>query len=238
MARRTRIEIAGFYHIINRGVEQRTIFLEDKDRFKFMEVITESIPTYKFTLHAYALMPNHYHLLFETVYENLSLIMRQINSRYSIYFNKKYKRVGPLWQGRFKSWFVQDEAYLRSLIKYIEYNPVKAGMTQKIGEFKWASRFSLPFLTSDEGASGLNDAELKQIHEIFNAKFTQGVRAGKILPQKEKPLKDYFLGVETLSERNGCVVQAINDGYKQIEVARFLEVSAVLISKIIKQSRK
>lgn len=64
--------------------------------------------------------------------------MRQINSKYSIYFNNKYKRVGPLWQGRFKSWFVYDEFYLGILVRYIEYNPIKANITKKIGEYRWA----------------------------------------------------------------------------------------------------
>ena len=64
--------------------------------------------------------------------------MRQINSRYSSYFNKKYKRVGPLWQGRFKSWYVYDESYIKSLVKYIEFNPIKAKMVQKIGQYQWA----------------------------------------------------------------------------------------------------
>ena len=234
MARRPRIEMAGYYHIINRGVEQRTIFLDDKDHRKFLDIINESIPAYKFILHAHCLMPNHYHLLVETILENLSLVMRQINSRYSIYFNKKYNRVGPLWQGRFKSWFVLDEAYMRTLIKYIEYNPVKAGITQRIGEFKWASRLSLPFLSLSESSSGLSERELKQIDEIFNAKISYDPKLNTIQGQKDKPLNEYFIEADTISKRNWNVVRAVNDGYMQSEVAVFLGVSNVLISKIIK----
>ncbi len=70
--------------------------------------------------------------------ENLSIIMQKVNSRYSMYFNHKYKRVGPLWQGRFKSWCVYDEDYLQTLVRYIEFNPIKANITKKIGEYKWA----------------------------------------------------------------------------------------------------
>ena len=112
MPRRPRIEIPGFYHIINRGVEQRTIFQESADYEYFEELMCFYGKSYGITLHNYCLMSNHYHLLIEITQENLSKFMRQLNMNYAIYFNKKYKRVGHLWQGRFKSWYVTDEAYL------------------------------------------------------------------------------------------------------------------------------
>jgi len=77
-------------------------------------------------------MSNHYHLLIKINNENLSQIMQKVNSRYSIYFNNKYNRVGPLWQGRFKSWFVFDDNYLSTLVRYIEFNPIKANIAKKI----------------------------------------------------------------------------------------------------------
>ena len=132
MARQLRVNEIGFYHIINRGVERRNIFVDEDDHDKFIKIIDESALIYRFIMHSFCLMDNHYHFLIEITDKNLSLIMRQINSKYSIYFNNKYKRVGHLWQGRFKSWFVYNDTYLYSLIKYIELNPVKAGMTQKV----------------------------------------------------------------------------------------------------------
>jgi hypothetical protein len=84
-------------------------------------------------------MGNHYHLLIETAQENLSKFMRQLGMNYSIYFNKKYKRVGHLWQGRFKSWFVTDEAYLYTLMLYIEQNPLKANMVKALEEYPYSS---------------------------------------------------------------------------------------------------
>ncbi len=71
-----------------------------------------------------------YHLLIEIKQENLSKFVRQLNMNYAIYFNKKYKRSGHLWQGRFKSWFVTDEAYLYTLMCYIEQNPIKANIVK------------------------------------------------------------------------------------------------------------
>lgn len=84
-------------------------------------------------------MSNHYHLLIEIQQANLSKYMKQLNSNYAIYFNKKYKRSGHLWQGRFKSWYVTDEAYLYILMLYIEQNPLKANMVQKLEDYLYSS---------------------------------------------------------------------------------------------------
>ena len=131
MARKLRVEKVGFYHVLNRGVVRGNIYLCNDDFVKFLEIMQEASDEYSFQIDSFCLMTNHYHLLLETNKENLSIIMQKINSRYSIYFNKKYKRVGPLWQGRFKSWYVYDENYLSALIRYIEFNPIKANITQK-----------------------------------------------------------------------------------------------------------
>lgn len=84
MPREPRIDEVGFYHIVNRGVERRTVFFEQEDYERFLEIANESAATYKRVLHSFCLMPNHYHLLVENKEKNLSLFMRQINSKYSI----------------------------------------------------------------------------------------------------------------------------------------------------------
>ncbi|MDQ7084065.1 MAG: transposase [Sulfurovum sp.] len=139
MARRPRIEIAGYYHIVNRGVAQQAIFREPSDYEYFEELMCFTMQSYGITLHNYCLMGNHYHLLIETAQENLSKFMRQLGMNYAIYFNKKYKRVGHLWQGRFKSWFVTDEAYLYTLMLYIEQNPLKSNIVKVLEEYPYSS---------------------------------------------------------------------------------------------------
>ena len=86
-------------------------------------------------------MTNHYHLLLETKEHNLSKVMQHLNDKYSKYFNKKYKRVGPLWQGRFKSLPLYDEAQFWMVSKYIERNPIKAGIVTMIDRYKYQSFF-------------------------------------------------------------------------------------------------
>lgn len=138
MPRKPRVEKIGFYHVINRGVARSNVYLSDEDYLKFLDIVQDASDKYRFGIYLFCLMNNHYHLLLKTNDENLSVTMQKINSRYSIYFNKKYKRVGPLWQGRFKSWFIYDEGYLQTLIRYIEYNPIKANITNTVSKYKWA----------------------------------------------------------------------------------------------------
>lgn len=115
MPRRPRLDMAGFHHIVNRGVAKDNVYKCDKDKEKYLEILCKACKIYKVNLHDYCLMDNHYHLLVETTSENLSLFIRQINSNYAIYFNKKYKRTGHLWQGRYKSWYIIDAKYLYDL---------------------------------------------------------------------------------------------------------------------------
>ena len=139
MARLPRIDLAGFHHVINRGVERREVFASREDYEAFLSLLCLMCKKYEVNVHSYCLMSNHYHLLIETHQENLSKFMRAVNAQYAAYFNRKYKRVGHLWQGRFKSWFVTDEAYLYTLIKYIEYNPLKAKIVKSLSEYPYSS---------------------------------------------------------------------------------------------------
>jgi REP element-mobilizing transposase RayT len=253
MPRRARVEEIGFYHIINRGVERRYIFMDDNDHNMLITIIDDSAERYSFIMHSFCLMDNHYHFLIETTSKNLSLLMRQINSKYSIYFNKKYNRVGPLWQGRFKSWFVYDESYLFSVIKYIELNPVKAGITQKVGDFKYASSFilknkitfmqclNLSLLIDLNKAVGLlgetetifNDKDKTFISNTFKARFKK--ENSTSIRTKALPLSQYVLLNCDKTTRNKNIIKAVFDGYKQSELASYLDVSNVLISKIVRQ---
>lgn len=91
MARRPRIDDAGFHHIINRGVERKNVFKNADDKNKLLSILCKACILHKSIVHTYCLMDNHYHVLLETSLDNLSLLMRQINANYAIYFNKKYK---------------------------------------------------------------------------------------------------------------------------------------------------
>jgi len=149
MARALRIKYKNaLYHITSRGNERRNIFADDPDRDFFLKTLKESLNTYNVILYSYVLMSNHFHLLLETPLANLSEFMRQFNITYTSYYNRKYNRVGHLYQGRYKSILVQKDNYLHILSRYIHLNPVRVVKMENVPlsekekylrHFKWSS---------------------------------------------------------------------------------------------------
>ena len=223
MPRLHRINNEGYHHIINRGVEKRKVFLCDEDFQEFINILEEFKSIYKYQIIAYCLMENHYHLLLYTTQKNISLIMKRINQKYTLYFNNKYKRIGHLWQGRFKSWYVFDEKYLTILIKYIEGNPIRANIAENIGSYKWTS--------SNCKGSMLTEKERQGLDEFYKTKIN---KQGDIISNKDiLPLNRYFANMPS-EDRNKIILKAIYDGYKQSEVAKFLNLSDAALTKIVK----
>ena len=119
-----------FYHITSRGNLRNRIFFDDKDREKFLDILRSTKARYGYHIHACALMENHYHLFLETPKANISQIMQNINTSYTVYINRRHKRSGHLFQGRFKGIIVDKETYLVVLSGYIHLNPVRAGIVK------------------------------------------------------------------------------------------------------------
>jgi REP element-mobilizing transposase RayT len=140
MVRQLRVEFDNaFYHITSRGNLRDKIFYNATDRERFLEILSRTKERYGFLLHAYALMDNHYHLLMETPKANLSQIMQNINTSYTVYVNRKYQRSGHLLQGRFKGIIVDKDRYLVGLSRYIHLNPVRAKLVKKPLNYTWTS---------------------------------------------------------------------------------------------------
>lgn len=121
-----------------RGNEKKNIFLDDEDKSIFINTIYQKKEDNAFCLYAYCIMDNHVHLVIKEHNDSISRIMKRIGTSYANYFNKKYKRVGHVFQDRYKSEAIENESYLLSVIRYIHRNPVKAGIC-KIEEYKWSS---------------------------------------------------------------------------------------------------
>ena len=126
------------YHIMLRGINKSVIFNDDNDRRKFLKILKDTKDKYDYKLYAYCLMNNHIHMLIFDFHNKLSQIMQSITISYATYFNKKYERVGHLFQNRFKSKCVENDIYFKSLIRYIHQNPEKAGIC-KTDNYKWSS---------------------------------------------------------------------------------------------------
>ena len=115
----------GWYHVMHRGIERRRIFLDDRDRAHFLELLAEMPPRFRFVIHAFVLMGNHYHAIVQTPDANLSQGMHWLHLSYSAWFNARHDRVGPLFQGRFKSVPVEDGAWAYELSFYLHLNPLQ-----------------------------------------------------------------------------------------------------------------
>ncbi len=140
MARPLRIEFSGaFYHVMNRGITGINIFRSERDREKFLEYVGKAVGRYDIKVHTYCLMNTHYHLLIETPHPNLGQAIQWINAAYSMYFNKKRKRAGHLFQGRYKAVLVNADEYLQQLSRYIHLNPVRAKIVGHCKDYPWSS---------------------------------------------------------------------------------------------------
>ena len=140
MARPLRIEFPGaLYHVTSRGNEQRAIFRSDRDRKAFLGFLGETVRRFGWSVTAYTLMTNHFHLVFQTPEPNLSRGMHWLNSRYAGWFNRTYKRRGHLFEGRFKAFLIDKETYLAEVLRYVVLNPVRAHMVKRPEDYKWSS---------------------------------------------------------------------------------------------------
>jgi len=252
MPRRVRVESCGFHHVYNRGVAKNPIFLDDFDKEKFLKILSEIARNYRLNIHAFCLMDNHYHLLVENQRENLSSAIRQINSSYAMYFNKRYERVGHLWQDRYKSWFILDSNHLFILFRYIEQNPIKAGMTQRVGEYKYASSYcflkdAIPRFLQNSFVlrefntvelfktleMKLNKEEIKSLEKLKTKRFKQ--EANKVVEVIQTPLDDIFFSTCSKEERNKAILKAFEEGHSKSQIARKIGLSVAGVSKIIKK---
>ena len=248
MPRRPRIDLAGYHHVMNRGVNRSNVFVDDDDYELFLKIVCKACRDYQVVLHDYCLMGNHFHLLVETKMENLSLFMKHVNSNYAIYANKKQKRSGHFWQGRFYSRYVVNDTYYYALIRYIEQNPIEAGLVSMVGEYPYtlgsviANRQTpvpctkkskllaeLDYENIQEmiGVS-LDEDATKQLEEIQKQKSV--VRDGVNKTVNVKTIEEHFISVE----RNDGIKDAFDDGYTQAKIAAYLNVSRSLISKLLK----
>jgi putative transposase len=142
MGRKPRIEYDGaIYHVIQRGNNRENIFDKESDKSNLLNDIVQKQNDLGFKLMGYIIMDNHFHILLQTFEKPLQSILHRINSKYSKYYNRKYDRKGHVFGERYKAILVQDESYLLTLLRYIHQNPVKAGICNRVEEYKWSSDY-------------------------------------------------------------------------------------------------
>ncbi|MBK6789506.1 MAG: transposase [Betaproteobacteria bacterium] len=140
MSRPLRIEFPGAtYHVTARGDRREAIFVDDTDRAGLLDVLAQGLQRFDAVALAYCLMGNHYHFVLQTRQANLSRLMRHVNGVHTQRFNRRHGQVGHLFQGRFKAILVDTDAYLLTLCRYVELNPVRAGWAADPLAWAWSS---------------------------------------------------------------------------------------------------
>ena len=140
MSRPLRIEYPGaWYHVMNRGRRREKIFASPKDYETFIVVLQEAREMWNLQVAGYCLMPNHYHLLLHTPDGNISRCMRHVNGIYTQRYNRRHRKDGQLFRGRYKAVLVDGDSYLLEVLRYIHRNPLKARMVKDPADYEWSS---------------------------------------------------------------------------------------------------
>ncbi|MBX9868677.1 MAG: transposase [Burkholderiaceae bacterium] len=205
MSRPLRLELAGgLYHITSRGDRREDIFLDDDDREYWLATLAQVCQRHHWVCHAWCQMSNHYHLIIETVEANLSQGMRQLNGVYTQSMNRKHRRVGHVFQGRYKAIMVEKDAYLLELARYVVLNPIRARMVKDINDWRWSSypamigiEASPPWLQTNWLLGQFGKQRKRAI-----ARYMDFVREGVGLPSIWDALRSQvFLGRDEFLER-------------------------------------
>jgi REP element-mobilizing transposase RayT len=137
MPRAARLDAPGaVHHVIIRGIERRNIFKDDQDREELLERLGRLLPATRTACYAWALLPNHAHFLFRSGPVPLATLMRRLLTGYAVWFNRRHKRHGYLFQNRYKSIVCQEDLYLRELVRYIHLNPLRAGLVPTLAALR------------------------------------------------------------------------------------------------------
>jgi REP element-mobilizing transposase RayT len=188
MPRQARLDVPGaLHHIIVRGINKAPIFVDDQDKNRFLERLSQNVTQGQCTVYAWVLMTNHIHLLFKSGKEGISAVMRKQLTWYAQYYNRRHKRTGHLFENRYKSILCDEDAYLLALIRYIHLNPIRAKIIQTMEEldrYPWTGHRAFigkadhPWMDIDTALSEFGDKRKKAILE-YRRFIREGIREGR-----------------------------------------------------------
>ena len=212
MTRPPRLEYPGaLYHVTTRGVRQDSIFIDDRDRMSLLTLLARALRTCEARIFAFCLMGNHYHFVLQTRHANLSELMHRINSTFSLTFNRRHARRGQVFDGRFKALHVDRDAYLLEVCRYVDLNPVRAGLVDSPSQWIWSSfgahcglRPALPWLATAELHGVLTGRVPTEASQTSTAqrRYAEWVHAGIGVRLWKESLRDgLYLGDKTFADR-------------------------------------
>jgi REP element-mobilizing transposase RayT len=128
-----------YYHVTSRGVDGRSIFVDDLDRETFLSILATVVKDYALECHSYCLLSTHFHLILGTPDGNLAAAMQRLNSAFARSYNRRYGRKGHLFESRYHSVHLQTEGHLLEAVRYVALNPVRAGICKRPAQWRWSS---------------------------------------------------------------------------------------------------
>jgi REP element-mobilizing transposase RayT len=257
MPRQPRISFEdALYHITSRGNSKRAIFLDASDNEKFLSLLGAVVETSVWICHGFCLMNNHYHLIVETPHANVSEGMHELNGEYARFFNWKYNNVGHLFQSRFHSALVTQEAHFLELIRYIVLNPVRAGLVGDVCWWPWSSYGMVAqgedgrgFITTEFTLSQFSDSQGGPVRGYCDF-VARGLTLDPLCAfdttglLDEEEAKEVQLPLEMIYEDCGHVRDAfiykahMGHGHMAKRIADFLGISTARVTQIIGKMRK
>jgi len=170
MPRRSRIDAPGaLHHIIVRGIDRKSIFKDDADKDNFLGRLKDILTDSATSCFAWALIPNHFHLLLRTGSVPISFVMKRLLTGHAIYFNRKHRRVGHLFQNRYKSILCQEDAYLLELVRYIHLNPIRANI---LADLKFLDNYAYCGHAAIMGKKKNDWQDTDYVLKLFNTKLS------------------------------------------------------------------
>lgn len=256
MARVKRLQSAGVHYLTNRSVELRNAFIVKEDYRAFIDSLCALSESHTFNIYSYVLLPHAYHLLIETKKENLSAIMKLLGSSYGQYFNLKYGRNGALWEGRYKSSFMQDKSYAFYFLTYMENLPKMMGITSELRSYSYSTYRQ--FVGLDERLDCVKDSivfkrfnsieEIKiffieirnkefidNIIEILRVKGLENKVSRKV--SNKIDLEAYFSLEQSKDEIVKSMIEVYSMGVSQAKIGEFLGMSQQAVSFKIKEHK-
>ena len=198
MARPLRIHTpGGYHHVTARGNDRLPIFIDDEDRWSFLRLLADANDRFGSELHAYCLMTNHVHLVVEDHQANLSKVLRHVKGVHAQRFNRRHDRAGHLFEGRFWSSLLGDDAYLTTAVEYVHRNPVDAGLASSPADYPWSSYPT--YIGATERASCLTVGRILEMHGGRRAlrQRTEGAStSSRVLDEFHQDRRPPVLGTE------------------------------------------
>lgn len=243
MSRPPRILFPGaVYHVTSRGDRREPIFLDDLDRCRLLGLIEETTHRFEARVHAWCLMGNHFHLVLQTVQPNLSDLMRHLNGVYTQRFNRRHGKVGHVFQGRFHAVLVDTETYLLRACRYVEQNPVRAGIVADAATWAWSSArarvgTSAPPAWLTPHPFGAGDGAFREYHRflgegIEDRPWESGLPSA-VPREPQRPARPL---AEWLADPRAATPQAVRaahaeGGWTMTAIAAHLGVSVATVSR-------